>query len=32
MADPEADAIYFLSNRGKSWGIWKIPYTRVAAE
>ena len=32
MADPESDAIYFLSNRGKSWGIWKIPYTRVAAE
>ena len=26
MAAPSADAIYFLSNRGKSWGIWKIPF------
>ncbi len=32
MAGPESDAIYFLSNRGKSWGIWKIPYTRIAGE
>ena len=32
MADPESDSIYFFSNRGKSWGIWKVPYTRVAGE
>ncbi|MEE9405771.1 MAG: hypothetical protein V3V20_12840 [Algisphaera sp.] len=32
MATPEADAIYFLSNRGKSWGIWKIPFAREVDE
>jgi|GEM_PF-1422734 len=32
MADPESDSIYFLSNRGKSWGIWLVPYTRVAGD
>ncbi len=32
MADPESDAIYFLSNRGKSWGVWKVPYNRVAEQ
>ena len=27
LMDPEARDIYFLSNRGESWGIWRIPYS-----
>ena len=32
MASPTGQSIYFLSNRGKSWGIWNVPYASAGAE
>ena len=30
LMSPGGDAIYFLSNRGESWGIWRINYNAPA--
>ena len=29
VMSPEGDYIYFLSNRGESWGVWRIPFEGV---